>query len=156
MRRQAPLVLLAIVVVAGCGSANQPKTPVACLNGTPDFASALRTAPGDVRLGGDVLISDCLVKNQGAGDLVDVGGTLVKLSTQLNTQARQDPGGPPTVQLGYLVGAVAKGASNTAGIHAELLRRVQAAALYDPAGKPPPEPFDHTYEKGYAAGKDHG
>ncbi len=156
MRRSAPLVLIVVLAGVGCGSADQDKTPAACLDGARGFASALRAAPGDVRLAGNVPISDCLVENQRVGDLANVGATLVKLSTTLNAAARQDPGGPPTVQLGYLVGAVAKGASETAGIHAELLRRVQAAALYDPAGKPPPEPFDHTYKKGYAAGQDHG
>ena len=64
--------------------------------------------------------------------------------------------GRSTVQLGYLVGAVTRGASDTGGIHDELLRRVEAAALYSPAGKPPPQPFDHQYVKGYAAGRRHG
>jgi hypothetical protein len=36
------------------------------------------------------------------------------------------------------------------------VRRVKAAALYSPAGKPPPPPFDQTYEKGYAAGRANG
>jgi hypothetical protein len=155
VRRLAPLVLAAIAI-AGCGSSDDHETPVACLGPAPAYARALRDAPGTVRLSGNTPISECLVKNQGAGELADIGKALVKVSTDLNAAARQDPGGPPTVQLGYLVGAVARGASGTSGIHAELLRRVQAAALYNPAGKPPPEPFDHTYEKGYAAGKDHG
>ena len=156
MRLFAPLALLAALTFAGCGSADEDTTPAACLSGQGSFTTALRKAPATVRLSGGTPISGCLVRNQGAGDLAQVGGTLVRVSTSLNAAARQDPGGPPTVQLGYLVGAVARGASDTGGIHAELLRRVQAAALYSPAGKPPPEPFDHTYEKGYAAGRDDG
>jgi hypothetical protein len=156
VRRTAPLVLLVAVALAGCGSADQDTTPAACLNGSRAFSDALQAAPGVVRLSGEVPISDCLVSNQSAGDLARVGGTLVALATKLNAQANQDPGGAPTVQLGYLVGAVTRGAGNTQGIHAELVRRIEAAALYSPAGKPPPEPFDHTYEKGYAAGKDDG
>ncbi len=78
------------------------------------------------------------------------------VATTLNEQARRDPGGAPTVQLGYLVGAIARGTGDTQGIHAELQRRIEAAALYSPAGKPPPEPFDHAYQKGYAAGKEDG
>ena len=156
MRRTAPLILLVSLAIAGCGSADQDKTPVACLNGPRPFTDALREAPGAVRLAGGTLISECIVRNQSAGDLANVGSTLVKVTTQLNAEARQDPGGAPTVQLGYLVGAIAGGAAGTQGIHTELLRRIEAAALYSPAGKPPPEPFDHTYEKGYAAGKDHG
>jgi hypothetical protein len=156
VRRTAPLVLLVAVALAGCGSADQDTTPAACLNGSRAFSDALHAAPGVVRLSGEVPISDCLVSNQSAGDLARVGGTLVALATKLNAQAHHDPGGPPTLQLGYLVGAVTRGAGNTQGIHAELVRRIEAAALYSPAGKPPPEPFDHTYEKGYAAGKDDG
>jgi hypothetical protein len=157
VRRSAPLLLLvSAAALAGCGSADQEATPVACLNGPKTFSGALAKAPGPVRLSGGVPISDCLVSNQGAGDLTRVGATLVRVATQLNAEARRDPGGAPTVQLGYLAGAVARGASSTQGIHAELVRRVEAAALYSPAGKPPPEPFDHTYRRGYAAGRDDG
>jgi len=149
--------MAAAALLGGCGgAAQQDTTPAACLRGPAAFAEALRAAPGDVQLKGGVTISGCLVRNQSPGDLADVGASLVKVSTDLNARARHDPGGPPTVQLGFLVGAVARAASKTAGIHAELLRRIQAAALYGPAGKPPPPPFDQTYEKGYAAGKDHG
>ena len=156
MRRPAPLVLLVSLAIAGCGSADQDTTPVACLSGPRAFTDALRDAPGAVRLAGGTPISGCIVHNQSTGGLTQVGDTLVKVSTELNAEARSDPGGPPTVQLGYLIGAVTRGAAETQGIHSELLRRIEAAALYSPAGKPPPEPFDHTYEKGYAAGKDHG
>ena len=97
-----------------------------------------------------------MVRNQQTGDLTNVGSYLLRVATQLNAQARREGAAAPTVQLGYLVGAVARGAANTGGIHSELQRRIEAAALYSPAGKPPPEPFDHRYEKGYAAGKDDG
>jgi hypothetical protein len=155
--RRAPLVLLVPLVLglAACGSAEESKTPGACLAGPSHYAGALKRAPGDVRLPGGVAISDCLVRNQQTGDLTNVGSYLLRVATQLNVQARRDAAAP-TVQLGYLVGAVARGAANTGGIHSELQRRIEAAALYSPAGKPPPEPFDHRYEKGYAAGKDHG
>jgi hypothetical protein len=158
MRRLSPpVVLIALaLIVAGCGSADEDSTPVACLSGPNQYFTALENAPKPVRLPGDVPISDCLVENQSAGDLATVGGTLVKVATELNARARRDPGGPPTVQLGYLVGVVEKGASDTHGIHAELLRRIEAAALYGPAGKPPPPPFDQAYRTGYAAGRDRG
>jgi hypothetical protein len=157
VRRSAPLVLSVLAAVAlGCGSADEDSTPVACLNGAKPYSEALKSAPAAVRLDGNVPISGCLVHNQSAGDLANVGSTLVKVTTDLNAEARLEPGGAPTVQLGYLVGAIARGGAETQGIHAELLRRIEAAALYSPAGKPPPEPFDHTYEKGYAAGRDDG
>lgn len=157
MRRSTLLPLLvALAASAGCGSADQDTTPVACLNGANPYAKALKSAPAAVRLDGDVPISDCLVHNQSAGDLTNVGESVVQVATQLNADAREKPGAAPTVQLGYLVGALTRGAGETQGIHSELLRRVEAAALYSPAGKPPPEPFDHRYQKGYAAGRDDG
>ena len=150
------LALVMAAVAIGCGSADEDSTPEACLGGANQYYAALQKAADPVRLPGDVPISDCLVENQSAGDLATVGGTLVKVATELNAKARRDPGGPPTLQLGYLVGAVEKGASDTHGIHAELQRRIEAAALYGPAGKPPPPPFDQTYRKGYAAGRSDG
>jgi hypothetical protein len=156
VRRAAPLVLIVAFAIAGCGSADEDSTPVACLNGPKPYSEALQKAPSAVRLDGETPISECLVQNQSAGDLVKIGTILVRLTTELNAAARGDPGGPPTVQLGYLIGAVTRGAAETQGIHSELLRRIEGAALYSPAGKPPPEPFDHTYEKGYAAGRDDG
>jgi hypothetical protein len=156
--RRAPLVLLVplLLGLAACGSAEESQTPDGCLSGPGSYTAALKRAPGDVRLPGGVAISDCLVRNQQTGDLTNVGSYLLRVATQLNAQARREGAAAPTVQLGYLVGAVARGTANTGGIHSELQRRIEAAALYSPAGKPPPEPFDHRYEKGYAAGKDHG
>jgi hypothetical protein len=142
--------------LTGCGSADENATPSACLAGVKPFQAALLQAPGAVQLPGGVLISDCLVRNQSAGELARVGEAVVRVATELNAAARHSPGAAPTIQLGYLVGALARGAADTQGIHTELLRRMEAAALYSPAGKPPPEPFDHRYQKGYAAGRDHG
>jgi hypothetical protein len=156
--RRAPLLLLVplLLGLAACGSAEESKTPDACLSGPTYYAAALKRAPGAVHLPGGVLISDCLVRNQQTGDLTNVGSYLLRVATRLNAEARSLHAAAPTVQLGFLNGAVARGAANTGGVHAELQRRVEAASLYSPAGKPPPEPFDHRYEKGYAAGKDHG
>ena len=156
MRRAAlPTLLILIAASGGCGS-DEDSTPVACLSGPGAFSTALGSAPAPVRLADDVPISGCLVPNQSGGDLADVGGDLVVVATRLNAAARKDPGGASTVQLGYLVGAVERGAEETSGIHSELVRRLRAAALFGPAGKPPPPPFDQAYEKGYAAGRDDG
>jgi hypothetical protein len=156
MRRIVPLVLCVLpAAMFGCGSADEHSTPKACLSGPGFYFTALDNAI-DVTFQGDTTISDCLVENQSAGDLATVGGSLVDVATRLNARARRNPASASTFQLGYLVGAVEKGASDTHGIHAELLRRVEAAALYGPAGKPPPPPFDQAYRKGYAAGKDRG
>ena len=157
MRRPAPLVLIVVVfAIAGCGSADQDKTPVACLSGPRAFTDALREAPRAVQLAGGTLISACIVPNQSAGDLANVGGTLVKVSTELNSEARAKPGGPANVEQGYLIGAVNRGTADTAGIHTELVRRLTVAASFSPGGGALPNAFRRQYEKGYAAGKDHG
>ena len=156
MRRFAPLVPLLALVIVGCGSADQDKTPLACLSRPGAFTTALRDAPGAVRLAGGTSISECIVPNQSAGELANVGATLVKVGTQLNAEARAKPNGAATLELGYLVGAVTRGASSTARIHVELTRRLGVAARFSPGGRALPAAFSHTYEKGYAAGKDHG
>lgn len=159
MARHA-LILLALLALsmaaAACGEDDDDATPVACLEGEGAYARALESAPGPVRLDGDTPISECLTRSQSAGHLGRLGTILVGLTTELNAEARSDPGGSPTLQLGYLVGAVERGSERTGGVHAELRRRLEAAALFSPAGKPPPEPFDHTYARGYAAGKRDG
>jgi hypothetical protein len=157
VRRAGFLVLIASLVIAACGGTSEVgHTPDACLSGPAYFNAALEMAPGKVRLPGGTPISGCLVDNQPTGDLANVGTYLLRVATQLNAEAVRDPGGDPPVQLGYLVGAVARGASDTHGIHSELLRRVKAAALYSPGGKPTPAAFYHSYGSGYAAGRQDG
>jgi hypothetical protein len=157
MRRLVPALLIVALAAVGCGqSTDQGKTPDSCLSGPVYFNSALEKAPGNVRLPGDTRISDCLVENQGVGDEANVGKYLIRVATSENRAARLHPAGPGALRAGYLVGAVTKGASNTGGIHDVLADRVRTAALYSPAGKPPPEPFDHQYKTGYAAGSKDG
>lgn len=141
----------------GCGSDDGPDAaPVACTIAPKGYLSALRSAPDAVLLGDQTPISECLVDDQGAGDLADIGQRLVSAATELNQQARKDPGGTATVQLGYLVGAVEQGSSTTAGIHQELVRRLESAANFFPAGDPPGAAFDDAYQEGFAAGQETG
>ena len=148
--------LIALAAAAGCGSSDDDSTPVSCQTGAKPYLDALAAAPGQVRLNGGETISACLVENQSAADIEQVGGVLLQVTTDLNEAARQDPGGRETVELGYLIGAVQKGSEETGGIHAELARRLEAAALFSPAGKPPPPPFDQRYQRGLAAGSERG
>jgi len=147
-----PLIAIALLAV-GCGN-EEVKTPVACLNGPAPFAKALGSAPGQVRLSGDVPISGCLLKNQPDGALVSVGGSLVTVATGLSRQmdaiALTNPS--QATKAGYLVGAVEKGAEKTDGIHATLVQRVTSAATNNvktPAQKA-------QYALGYKAGKADG
>lgn len=157
MRRRA-LIALAVLstLPAACGDGGEETTPVACLEGAGPYLRALESARRPVRLPGGVAISDCLTENQGAGDLTRVGAILLRVTTTLNAEARSARPAAATVRLGYLIGAVDRGAERTGGIHAELARRLEGAALFSPAGKPPPPPFDQRYRRGYDAGRDSG
>jgi hypothetical protein len=143
--------VLCAAPAAGCGGADDA-TPVACLNGSRAYLGALESAPGAVRLAGGVPISDCLVKNQQAGDLARVGDALLDSATELNSEARREPGGAANVQLGYLIGAAQAGAEETGGIHAELMRRLIAAATYSPGRQILTKEFERAYRKGFDAG----
>lgn len=136
----------------GCGE-GEDETPAACLDGAGSYLGALARAPGEVRLTGEVPISECLAENQPGGDLATVGATMVAVATQLNREARAEPGGSAAVRLGYLLGAAERGAEETEGIHADLLRRLDAAARYSPDGSSPAAaPFQAAYERGREAG----
>jgi hypothetical protein len=150
------LACLVALAAAGCGSQNDNSTPVACLEGEAAYLVALRSAPGDVKLAGGTPISDCLSKNQQAGDLAGVGETLVTAATKLNAEARAEPGGDANLQLGYLLGAAQRGAEKTEGIHADLVRRLTVAARFAPGTDPLTKQFLAAYAKGFTAGHAHG
>lgn len=155
MRRLPLAVLVLALGAAGCGEQSD-STPTACLEGSGAYLTALRNAPGAVALGGGVPISDCLAENQKAGDLATVGAALVSAATKLNSEARADPGGAANFRLGYLLGAAQRGADRTNGIHAELIRRLAAAARYSPDNRPLPAAFTSAYREGFDAGEARG
>jgi hypothetical protein len=157
MRARLALGLLAALALlaSGCGDGKDSSTPVACLEGPETYLSALSAAPGEATLDGETPIGDCLAENQEPGDLANVGEALVETATTLNTEAREEPGGPANVRLGYLLGAVERGVEETEGIHSELVRRLTVAARYAP--RPPlPTAFERAYREGFEAGRDHG
>jgi hypothetical protein len=155
MRARIAIGLLALAVLAGCGSTDS-STPVACREGARVYLAALKAAPGAVELPGGTPISDCLVENQKAGDLASVGTAMVTAATRLNGEARARPDGGAGPRLGYLIGAAERGASATNGIHADLLRRLTAAARYSPDGRPLSAAFLRAYREGFDAGEARG
>jgi len=157
MRRGRLIALLSplALLLAGCGGPDD-STPVACLDGPGAYLGALGDAPGEVRLSGEVPISDCIAQNQSGGDLATVGGAILAAATKLNAKARAEPGGAANLQLGYLLGAAERGAEGTEGVHAELIRRLSAAARYSRDNRPLPQPFLRTYREGFDAGYTHG
>jgi hypothetical protein len=153
MRRLAVLALaLTALALGACGSTEEA-TPVACLEGSKTYLNALEDAPEPVRLPGGTRISDCLTKNQAGGELATIGMAMLRTATELNSEARAKPDGPAALRLGFLLGAVDRGAEDTHGIHAELVRRLESAAKYSPGGRPLPRQLERAYENGLEAGK---
>ncbi len=152
------LVALGAALLAGCGgsAAKDERQTVACREGVGVYLNALRTAPGEVILAGESPISGCLVPAAEEGELADLGEAALAAATKLNAQARAEPGGPAALQLGYLLGAIARGSAKTEGVDSELLRRLTVAARFAPDGEPLSPRFLAAYEMGFAAGRDHG
>ena len=137
-------------LIAGCGSSQHDQAPAACLVPNEGYLRALKDAPAPVRLGGSAPISSCLVPEQEAGQLGTIGHEMIVAATKLNAEARRDPGGSAAVQLGYLIGAVSKGADP---IHTDLVRRINASAHFSESGGTLPAAFERAFGRGYAAGQ---
>jgi hypothetical protein len=157
MRARTAIVLLALLtaIAGGCGKQDN-STPVACLEGANAYIRALSAAPGEVLLAGKTPISDCLARNQEGGELATVGEALVEAATRLNAEGRAHPGGDANLQLGYLLGAVQRGAGKTEGIHSDLVRRLTVAARFAPGAQPLTAEFLETYRRGFDAGRERG
>jgi hypothetical protein len=155
VRRASVLLIPLAFAVAGCGASNGG-TPAACLAPAAQYLKALQDAPGEVRLPGETPITDCISENQAGGEIETVGQSLVQAATQLNAEARHDPGGSETVQLGYLDGAVHEAVPENGGVNADLLRRLENAARFNPEGGSPGASFERAFGKGYAAGQETG
>jgi hypothetical protein len=156
MRRLSLALTATALAAVGCGSNNEGGTPAACLAPAAQYLKALQEAPGEVRLAGETPITECISENQAGGEIQTVGQSLVQTATRLNAQARRDPGGSETVQLGYLDGAVHEAVPEGGGINADLLRRLESAARFNPEGGSPGASFERAFGRGYAAGQDTG
>ena len=143
----------ALLLIAGCGSSQDDQAPASCLVGNESYLKALQRAPAPVLLGSTTPISDCLVPQQDGGELANIGQEMIVAATKLNAEARRNPGGPASVQLGYLIGAVSKGADS---IHTDLVRRLNASARFSQTGGTLPASFERAFGRGYAAGRQSG
>jgi hypothetical protein len=155
VRRLIVLLAAPALLVLGCGGTDDT-TPAACLEGAQVYLHALAEAPGEVTLASATPISECLAENQSGGDLAAVGAAMLRAATELNAKARAEPGGAASLRLGYLIGAARRGAEHTEGIHAELIRRLSAAARYSPGNHSLPPAFRRAYRRGYEAGAARG
>jgi predicted secreted hydrolase len=99
--------------------------PSECEQGPDTVRSALRSAPGEVRLEGRVKISDCFQQAADAASVQNLGSTFLATAQQLADRVRDHPHSDAAVQLGYLIGALRRGAGTRMGVHYEAVRRVQ-------------------------------
>ena len=153
MRRSALFAPLLVVLLA-YGCANEPaNTPTACLEGPAALEKALARAPQPARLDGRIPISDCVVPEQPAGDLMEFGTDAVEVATDLGREARRPGvrGIAAGIRAGYLVGALERGARDTGGIHAILLDRIRNAATNGMNGTARTH-FEIGYEAGLRLG----
>jgi hypothetical protein len=154
--------LLGALLVAGsiglvaCGSDDPDPTPTACLQGPDAYLTAVEGAPDEVLLDGSVPIRDCLVPEQPSGQLNSIAEAVIPAATRLNAEVQKRPAGAAATQLGYLVGALEQGASDTAGIHTDLIRRINSAARFsdDPEGLG--AEFERAFGAGYQAAREQG
>lgn len=136
------------MVAAGCARQDREASlPLACSADPGEVRAALEAAPRPVRVDGTPL-SACLDARSDAADLQTVGSSLVGVAAELGGQAARRPEGQAAVQLGYLVGAMQRGAgrAHAQGIHSELMRRVELEL--DPLG-----PRSRAVEEGIRAGR---
>jgi hypothetical protein len=143
----------AILLIAGCGNNQDDEAPAACLAGNQGYLRALERAPAPVLLGSTTPISDCLVPEQSQGQLATIGQSMVVAATKLNLESRRDPSGKAPVELGYLLGAISKGADP---IHTDLVRRLNSAAHFSESGGALPASFERAFGRGYQAGHQSG
>jgi integrase len=127
------LVLLAAAALAACGRGDEPLDE-ACLESPRAIERALARAPAPVTLAGGTRLSECVANARSDSDLQNAGTVLTRAADDLAEAARAGDA-LAALRLGYLVGATRKGAKRTAGIHAELQRRIERAAAHlDEAG----------------------
>lgn len=129
MRRALSAVCAGAVLAIAPGCARDADKPLAsvCREGPADVLTALRAAPGEVRMGGTPL-SECLENAEDGGQLRDVGTGYVIAAQQLADRAERDPKSTAAVQLGYLIGAVRRGSRPDQGLSYELVRRIEGEA----------------------------
>ena len=135
---------VAAALLAGCGNHDVAVAPE-CSEGQPTIMAALAHAPAAVRLRGHVPISHCFEHAASAADVQNVGALVITAVEHLADRVREAPHSHAAVELGYLVGAVRRGAGTDGGVHYESERRVEQALVGVPTATP-------EYRRGLDAG----
>jgi hypothetical protein len=142
----ATLALACVVGLAGCGKEKHALAPV-CVEAEAPILTALEAAPGSVTLRGGVRLSDCVDDARSDAELQTLGLLYGEVARKLAERANATD--RAATQLGYLIGAVRRGAAHSNGIHAELVRRLEQA----PGIGGPAPAHRAAFERGLAAGE---
>ncbi len=131
--RAAAVAGVIVVGLGGCASDGEPM-PAACLDGRPTMEAALVRPYGAATLRDGTKLSSCVEEARTDAELQTLGATLTAVADGLRGRARSDPA--TSERLGYLIGAVRRGAARSNGIALELARRIEntAAVLGDAPG----------------------
>jgi hypothetical protein len=123
------LAVLGAVLLAGCGEQREAVAP-ACFGPPASLLSTLRAGP-PIALDGETRLSSCVSSARSDGDLQSLGLLFVRVADVLRAEAGSDP--DAAFALGYLAGAVTRGATGSSGaIAAQLARRVEQVSTLDP------------------------
>ncbi|HEY7620695.1 MAG TPA: hypothetical protein VH834_13045 [Solirubrobacteraceae bacterium] len=123
----------AVVLLAACGG-HDPLDD-ACLSSPGAIERALARAPAAVTLPSGTRLSECVANARSDSELQNAGLVLTRAADHLSDAAKRGDA-TAALRLGYLVGAARRGAARTAGIHAELQRRIERTAAFVDAGGP--------------------
>jgi hypothetical protein len=126
MVRALPLV--AALVLSACGAQEAPLDG-ACLESSRAIERALARAPAPVTLATGTPLSKCISQARSDAELQNAGIVFTQAADELSDRAKAGDAAA-ALRLGYLIGATRRGASHTAGIHAELQRRLERAGAY--------------------------
>lgn len=149
MGRTAVACVLALLACAlgACGGRTPPAQ--ACIEAHPaDVLQALRGAPGRVVLADGTPLSQCVRHTVDESRLQALGATLTRAADELAWRMRASDAA--ALQLGFLIGAVERGADQAAGLQGDLANRVAGAAGPDGG------PRRALLLRGRAAGHGHG
>lgn len=128
MGRTGVACLLALVALGACGG--REPLPQACIEAQPeDVLQALRHAPDHVALADGTTLSGCVARAIDDARLQALGATLTAAADALARRMRDSDAA--AFQLGFLIGATARGSDSTAGMQGDLADRIAGAAGID-------------------------
>ena len=128
MGRSGVVCALALLALGGCGG--RAPLPQACIQAqSADVLRALAQAPRHVALADGTPLSQCVRRTIDDSRLQALGATLTDVADRL--ARRMGASDTAAFQLGFLIGATARGADQTAGFQEELAHRIAGTAGLD-------------------------